>query len=251
MHYRESEASRFWWWHIDENICYDPLYYYILTDEQKQIMEEWYIETSEKKLIGESSPPITTFLYGFIGGNYIRRMVQLGHYAGYSTLLIGFLLKKLNYGKLFSIDIDQTMTDYTQKWINKAKLNEYVNLFCSDSCEQAAIKEGLSALGGAPDIVYIDSAHTYDQTFNELNVWMPILRDNGFIFLHDASEFAVKYDYTGNGGVKNAILDWSKNNGYTYFLWNPGHYGNLNELVYRDGCGLGMIQKTMPTTHKI
>jgi len=213
--YRNCNEKRFWWWHI-ENATHDPYFYYFLTDEEKEIMAEWYIDTSEKQFIGESAPPMMSFLYGFIGGNYVRRIVQLGHYAGYSTLLIGFLLKRLNYGKLFSIDIDKDITEYTQKWIDKAKLNDYVSLFCDDSCSLAAIDKCSSYLGGAPDIVYIDSSHTYDHTIKELNTWIPILRNNGFIFLHDASEFAAEFDRTNKGGVSKAILDWSKNNLITH-----------------------------------
>ena len=86
---------------------------------------------------------------------------------------------------------------------------------------------------------------------NELNLWFPALKPFGFIFLHDCSTAASDFDSTRNGGVIRAVKEWSDRSDVSHILLNedvvvgqnPTH---LDQLVYQDGCGLGIIQKRPP-----
>jgi len=81
-----------------------------------------------------------SMLWALIGGNGVSRIVQAGHYAGYSTLLLGFLLRAM--GKrhaLFSIDIDRAVTDYTQQWTERAGLADILHLSVRDSVAPDAV----------------------------------------------------------------------------------------------------------------
>lgn len=63
------------------------------------------------------------------------------------------------------------------------------------------------------------------------------------IVMHDASQFATTYDAAG--GVLRALKEWSAKNGVPYFAINERVTGKPGEPrpVYRDGCGLGLIQR--------
>lgn len=223
----------------------DPLFYHLLNAEQKQLMSDWYSETEEKRLIGECAPPLVSFLIGFIAGNAIKRVVQLGHYAGYSSIHMGLTLKSITGGRLSTIDISERMSDYTQGWVNKFGLSQTVQILTSDSADPDITKPVREFLGGAPEVVIIDSSHKFDHTIKELDLWMGELKQNGFIFLHDASNAAREYD-PDKGAVAGALDQWCKDNRYPYFVFNGGSATpakSHSELVYRDGRGLGIIQK--------
>lgn len=62
--------------------------------------------------------------------------------------------------------------------------------------------------------------------------------------MHDVSVFAQSFDATNDGGVKRAVAEWVKTNGIQpLFLNSHIDGGGPDDLVYRDGCGLGIIQK--------
>jgi len=242
--YGSSDHKRFWWWRMKE-ADHDPLIYHLVDRNERELLAEWYRDTEEKRFIGECAPPLVSFLIGFIAGNAIKRVVQLGHYAGYSTLHMGIILKKITGGRLVTIDIVERMTQYTQSWVDRFGLSDHVKVITSDSASSDAADAAGSFLGGAPEVVLIDSSHKFEHTLRELDLWMGRLKQNGFIFLHDASNAARSYD-PEKGAVAGALQEWCVDNGYRYFVFNGGDATPAKshaELVYRDGRGLGVIQK--------
>ncbi len=247
MHTKEflgRAGKRYWWWRIP-NVTHDPLFQMIASESERKLLADWYTDTENKKLIGECAPPLISLLMGFLVGNSVERMVQLGHYAGYSTLHIGILFRKMAKGKLYTIDIAERMSAYTQSWVEKAGIGEHVCVVTGDSADVGMPSAAAMYLGGQPDIVFIDSSHKYDHTLKELDLWYEALRPNGFIFLHDASRAAREYD-PANGAVAGALADWCKKTEAEFFVLNGGNSTpakSHSDLVYRDGRGLGIIQK--------
>lgn len=238
-----TDQNRFWW--FKENKYLPPIYAN-LSNFEWSVLEEWFLETEKRHLIGECNIPAMSFMLGLIEGNGIGKIVQLGHYAGYSTLLFGWALKRM--GKRFgliSFDIDEKVTSFTQDWVENAELGDYVNLQTGDSTDPASpfmagyYLNEMSATPqfNKPELIFIDSSHQYAQTQKELKLWYPELRNGGFICLHDVSEEAIEYDITNEGGVTKAFGVWTyTTRGDTYMAINGGN-------VYRDECGLGIIQK--------
>lgn len=106
-------------------------------------------------------------------GSGINRVVQCGHYAGYSTLLLGFMMRKMGFRRsLFSVDIDARVTEYTYQWLQEADLLDYVNLHVGNSTDKD-LPDLARAYFGNRDIclVFIDSSHQYQHTLNELDLW--------------------------------------------------------------------------------
>src|SRR3954468_19532616 len=139
--FRNDAHGRFWWHHLD-GTDYVPAIYQVLTDAEWQIMDDWYATTFAADSIGEINVPAMSMIQGLISGGAVTRVVQLGHYYGYSALLIGFWLRHMDNGaRLVSIDIDPKATAFTQEWIDRAGLTPYVALKLGDSAAKDAVDD--------------------------------------------------------------------------------------------------------------
>lgn len=244
--FKDRSHNRYWW-HRTGQTNYIPLLYSHLKATEWALLEAWFSDTEKKfTSTGEANIPPLSLLMGLISGNGISRIVQCGHYVGYSSLILGFLLRHQNAEKcLFSIDIDPMVTDYTQQWIDRAGLCDQIKLHVGDSADTNSAGAAIEYLGGAPQIVFIDSSHQYEHTLKELDIWYELLADGGFIFLHDTSIFAATFDSSGNGGVLKACREWCSNKGVAPLYINSFIEGGTpGDVPYLDGCGITIIQKT-------
>ena len=245
LDYKKRGNDRYWWYKRRGH-DYTPPVFSFLSDEEWRRMDEWHAET-DGKYVGECSVPPISFLFGLVTGNNIRRIVQLGHYAGFSALLLGFMSRKMgNKNALYSVDIDPEASAFAAQWVEKAGLAEYVKIVVDDSAAERNVARAREYLGGAPQLVFIDSSHQYAHTVDELDLWYPRLEPGGFIVLHDVSAFSQPYDATGKGGAHRAAAEWLGHNDVAAMMINAGHTGGGgDDLVYVDGCGLGLIQKPL------
>ncbi len=241
----DSPEPRFWWHRLPRS-NYVPPIFASLSEEEWQLMEDWFAETTRQNLIGECVVPIMSFLHGMVMGNGIQRIVQLGTHAGYSSLLLGFYLRQMHAQRgLFSFEIDEPLCRFARGWLERAGLAEVVRVELRSSLDPASPGLAREYLGGAPELVFLDSSHEYRQTLDEIEAWYPALAAGGFIVLHDTSEFAACFDVTGVGGVRRALSEWRDShreievislNHNVPMLETPG-------MVYQDFCGVGVIQK--------
>lgn len=249
--FRTRMHGRYWWFQATKANYVPPIFSF-LTDEEWTVMRQWYEETEEKFSAGtgECNVPAMSMLQGIIMGNNLSRIVQCGHFIGFSTLLLGFMMRRMGHKHaLFSIDIDPNVTAFTQRVVEKAGLADHVKLVLSDSAAPATAVDALAYLNGAPQLLFIDSSHEYNHTKRELDLWYPRLQPGGFAIMHDVSRFAISFDGAGNGGVKQAVEEWTKGRGIQTAMINDfatdQHYGERAPL-YLDSCGLGLIQKPIP-----
>lgn len=246
--FAERKHSRYWWYQQFKP-AYDPPPFASLSDEEWRVVENWYKDTeiAHPKGTGECAVPAISLLHGLIMGNNISRVVQLGHYIGFSTLLLGLALRRMKFDhSLISFDIDPNVTAYTQRWVDEAGLNDVVRLRVGDSAAPANAQEAIEYLGGQPQLIFIDSSHQHDHTIKELDVWYPALQPGGFILMHDVSQYAATFDYTGKGGVTRAVDEWLSSSNAGRIMIN-GDLTNQSgaALSYRDGCGIGIVQKPL------
>ena len=62
-----------------------------------------------------------SLIQGLVMGSGIRSIVQLGHFLGDSTLLLGFMMRRMSFTcSIFSIDISPEASEYTRGWIARA-----------------------------------------------------------------------------------------------------------------------------------
>lgn len=246
LKFRQHAHNRFWW-HRTPVTDYVPIPYSFLTDAEWELMQAWFDDTGVRyRNPGEANVPPLSMLIGLISGNGIQRIVQCGHYAGYSTLLLGFLLRQMGHkSSLYSIDIDDVVTAYTAGWVKRCGLEAFVHLEVSDSAQSDLPAKVTRHFGGkAPQIVFIDSSHQYAHTMKELDLWYPALPQGGMMVLHDASRFAAAFDSTGQGGVFRAVSEWCAVNGVPSIMLNSFVEGGTpGDFPYLDGCGLALIQR--------
>ncbi len=246
--FRRLAHNRYWWYRLKDTDYIPPVFSSLL-DHEWSIMQEWFEDTELKfPSPGEVSIPGISFLQGLIGGNGVSSMVQCGHYVGYSTLLLGFLFRRMGKrNALFSIDIDASVTDYTQGWIDRAELGDYVTLAVGSSSEPTMVHKAAAYCGTEPQLVFIDSSHQYEHTLAELDLWWPALRPGGILLMHDVSIFAQSFDATGQGGVLPAVRVWAERQNQTCVFLNSfvNEGDDPNRLTYKDGCGIGIVQKAI------
>jgi predicted O-methyltransferase YrrM len=247
VNFSKKSHNRYWW-HRTTGCDYVPLIYQALDREEWDLMELWF-QDSEKNYqsTGEAGVPPLSFLIGLITGNAIHRIVQCGHYIGYSSLMLGFHLRKMNKKHaIYSIDIDPNVTTYSKEWIDKAELGDYVRLSVNDSASMHEAVLAEAYLQGPPQLVFIDSSHQYNHTMDELNLWYQRVVPGGFIVLHDTSVFAKCFDVSGSGGVGRAVDEWAVTNKIQKININGFVDGGTpGDYPYLDGCGLTLIQKTI------
>lgn len=240
-----NPSSRYWW-HRLPGMDFVPAVYSDLSADEWAIVREWYAATDLSGSIGEAAVPLLSTLHGFILGSHAARIVQLGTHAGYSTLLLGFALRRMNAQRgLFTLDIDTTMCSVARSWVQRAGLGNFVSVAHGSSVDPASVNAAWEYLGGTPELIILDSSHEYGATLIELDLWFEALAPGGLMVIHDVSKFAQTFDVTGQGGVRRAFDEWRvANRGAETFLLNGETRSmDLPRPLYKDACGLSLIHK--------
>jgi predicted O-methyltransferase YrrM len=242
----ESDPHGRFWWHHMPGTGYVPPVYGELSDEEWALMEAWFAATESGA--AEINVPAMSLMQGLVMGSAITRIVQLGHHYGYSTLLLGFMLRAMGVTApgLASVDISENATRVTQRWVDRAGLRSQVRLIVGDSADPSSLEAAEAALGGAPGLILLDSSHQYAHTLRELDLWVPRMGPGSILLAHDTSTFATTFDSAGAGGVQRALDEWVAEHPEVAFLnlnrqVEPGDPGT--GLSYKDGCGLGILQR--------
>ncbi|MGZ4967454.1 MAG: O-methyltransferase, partial [Chthoniobacterales bacterium] len=243
--WRAEDAPRFWW-HRLPGMNYVPAIYSDLSKSEWEIVSDWYAETTRSDQIGEVAVPLMSLLHGLVLGNRAGRIVQLGTHAGYSALLLGFMLRRMSARRgLFTIDIDPELLAVARKWIARAELEEFVEIAERNSLDPETVSTAREFLGGEPELIILDSSHEYAATLRELDLWFDALAPGGLLVVHDVSRFAQGFDVTHDGGVRRAFMEWrAAHPECETFLLNANETSmDLPRPFYKDACGLGLIHK--------
>ena len=250
----DSSRSRAWkenphpryWWHRLPRTDYVPPVYSDLSDDEWSVLRDWYAETDRSGPIGECAVPLISLLHGLVMGNRIGRIAQLGTCAGYSALLLGWMLRRMNAAHgLFALDLDPAMCELSRRWIVRAGLADFVEIAEGSSLDDRSIGSARKYLEGDPEMVILDSSHEYRSTLAELDRWYAALAPGGLLLLHDVSEFAADFDVTREGGVRRAFSEWRKGHPEveTFSLNSDSRAMEEARPLYKDACGVGLIHK--------
>lgn len=133
-----------------------------------------------------------------------QQVIEIGVGSGNSSSAFLIALRETN-GRLWSVDIEPT----------EAALE--LKAACPDWTYIHG--ESLTVEPTAPfraDVLFIDSEHSYTQTYNELDAYAPHVKSGGIILLHDTE--------TSFAEVKPAMIQWCLDN---YYHWenDPKCYG--------------------------
>lgn len=245
--WRENPRPRYWWHHLP-GMDFVPSVYSDLNQAEWITLREWYEETDRDGPIGECVVPLISLLQGLVMGNRASRIVQLGTCAGYSALLLGWMLRRMNamHG-LFGLDLDPAMCDISRRWIARASLEDFVEIAQRNSLDPQSPIAAREYLQGAPELILLDSSHEYQATLDELDLWYAALEPGGLLALHDVSTFAADFDVTHQGGVKRAFAEWRKAHpdAETFCLNGDARTMDLPRPFYKDACGVGLVHKPL------
>lgn len=243
--WKENPHPRYWWHRLPGN-DYVPPVYSDLSDDEWSVLRDWYAETDRNGPIGECAVPLISLLHGLVLGNRVTRIAQLGTCAGYSALLLGWMLRRMNAARgLFSLDIDPAMGQLSRAWMARAGLQDFVEIAEGNSLDPASVEAARQYLGGDPELIIVDSSHEYESTLAELDLWYGALAPGGLLVLHDVSEFAAGFDVTKKGGVRGAFAEWRRNHpeAETFSLNSDSRSMEAARPLYQDACGVGLIHK--------
>ena len=246
LRFAEDPHDRFWWHHVPGR-DYVPAVYRLLSDDEWQVMEEWYEETAARNAVGEWNPPAMSLIHGFIDGGGLHRVAQIGHYYGYSVLLVGFWLRAMGGDRrLVSIDIDEEATAFTAKYVERAGLGDHVELLVGDAATAAGLEAVRTAFGGSmPELILRDASHDYKETKSEMSIWVPAMEAQSVMLINGMSKHSSQWDRSGRGGSHKALRDWTKRRRDVAYLALNDRVGQpgVEPCAYADGCGLGILQK--------
>jgi predicted O-methyltransferase YrrM len=243
----KNARPRYWWHHLP-GTDYVPPIYSDLTEIEWITLREWYDETDRNGPIGECAVPLISLLHGFVMGNRASRIVQLGTCAGYSALLLGWMLRRMNAAHgLYSLDLDPAMCEISRRWIARAGLENFVEIAERNSLDPKSPIAAREYLGGDPELIIVDSSHQYQATCDELDLWYGAMAPGGILLLHDVSLFAAEFDVTQRGGVSRAFTEWRKAHPgvETFCLNGDARTMELPRPFYKDACGVGLIHKPL------
>jgi predicted O-methyltransferase YrrM len=234
---RASLKRRLQWYYTD-NIKFDPIFAHVLDDSEIELLANWFRDTNDAPYIGETSFQGISFLASLIISNNVVNVVQLGHYAGFSSLVMGLLLrKKDSSARLISFDIDDRMTRYCEMWTERAGLTDSVMHVCADSTDPATLEYAEWHLTGRPDLLYIDASKQYQNTIAEVTMWAPFL--HGYVVAHDVSDVAKGSQAAGALGVSDGLADAEAFAPHELLLLDP-KWSVVPDFPYRDPMGLGI-----------
>jgi predicted O-methyltransferase YrrM len=243
--WREKTGPRYWWHHLP-GTDYVPPVYSDLSETEWTTLCEWYDETDRSGPIGECAVPLISLLHGLVMGSRASRIVQLGTCAGYSALLLGWMLRRMKVERgLFSLDLDPASCEMSRSWIARGGLQDFVEIAERNSLDPESPVAARDYLRGHPELIILDSSHEYQATLQELDLWYAALAPGGLLLLHDVSRFAADFDVTHQGGVGRAFAEWRKaySDVETFSLNGDARSMELPRPLYKDACGLGLIHK--------
>lgn len=119
-------------------------------------------------------------LYSLVGLVRPERILETGTHQGYSAALMAQALKDFNIeGRIFTID-----PFVVSHLFENNHLHNYVTWFNKLSTEIES-----SDLPKSFDLIFLDSDHTYDTLSAEIQIYEPLLKEEGLLVLHDTIVF--------------------------------------------------------------
>jgi predicted O-methyltransferase YrrM len=243
----KKPGARYWWHHLP-GTDYVPPIYSELSEAEWVTLRAWYEETDQNGSIGECAVPLISILHGLVMGSRATRIVQLGTCAGYSALLLGWMLRRMKVERgLFSLDLDSASCEMSRNWIARGGLQDFVEIVERNSLDPQSPVAAKGYLGGDPELIILDSSHEYEATLGELDLWYDALAPGGVLVLHDVSRFAAEFDVTHQGGVGRAFVEWRKAHPEVEAFCLNGDARTMESPLplYKDACGVGLIYKAL------
>jgi predicted O-methyltransferase YrrM len=154
---------------------------------------------------GATDPTALSFLAMLCMNTQPNRVLELGTYYGFTTLVLADLLSTNSRpGRIVTVDIAAKPQENAISSIQEAGLTHVVDFIHGSSTDPETVE---AVEQHSPyDLVYIDSSHQYQSTLDELNLYLAtrrVIRPSGLVVLHD-----ITLNLGEDQGVGAAVEDW-------------------------------------------
>ena len=169
------------------------------------------------------------FVYDFVVYFNPEVIVELGSHYGCSAFTFAQAIKDYNLdSKLYAIDTwagdDYTRNDYEND-VYSVFRDTVANFYQNQKIEmlrmtfdQASSKFQDKSI----DVLHIDGSHHYEDVKHDFYSWLPKVKDDGIIFLHDISEDIVLDSKMGSNRFWNELKEVYNNTIEFDFSWGLG-----------------------------
>ena len=169
------------------------------------------------------------FVYDFVVYFNPEVIVELGSHYGCSAFTFAQAIKDYNLdSKLYAIDTwagdDYTRNDYEND-VYSVFRDTVANFYQNQKIEmlrmtfdQASSKFQDKSI----DVLHIDGSHHYEDVKHDFYSWLPKVKDDGIIFLHDISEDIVLDGKMGSNRFWNELKEVYNNTIEFDFSWGLG-----------------------------
>ena len=153
-----------------------------LCDDLTQVEKDTILKYLTDKLDYQSAINYLNYfyrLYWFASRSKAKHIVELGCTPGGSSIALLYAINRID-GRLWSCDLAQIgLNDMSIYGVDDSRRTRV-------SLTKAA-DYGRMWLGPKLDLIYLDTSHTYEDTRDEVNAWLPHLREGGLFIFHDTS----------------------------------------------------------------
>lgn len=184
-------------------------YLRLVSDQTRERLEE---TINHPRFAGASDPFSLELIGAVLRAVRPKRVLELGTYIGFSSLLIGDVLAHNEpQGELITVDPDESAQQVATELCSHLSNIEFVHGYSTDPEVIGMVRDA-----GPFEIVYVDSSHMYSETLRELDLIFdtPLLGEGGLVILHDAAKEAAQFDPSGKGGVRRALDEWNTKRSY-------------------------------------
>ena len=181
-------------------------------------MSPWMTEYRQRAAVESDISHYLPVLFGSVARYAGARVIEIGVRGGNSTVAL-LAAAELAGGHVWSIDIDTGCEFRSYPDPPDPSLWTFIG----------AGSESWRAVQGTPeqvDVLFIDASHEYNDTCNELDLYLPKVRPGGTVLMHDTAPFT---SHTGwvcrvRDALESTLPAWG-------LTWDE--YGGT--------CGLGVI----------
>jgi len=106
-------------------------------------------------------------------------IIEIGTHCGGTTLALAHICDLMNRGSIIGVDISQALVSY------QIKSHPRITLIEGDACQ--AFEYVCNKINQTANILIIeDSAHTFRNTLNVLEVYSPLIKPGGYFIVEDS-----------------------------------------------------------------
>jgi predicted O-methyltransferase YrrM len=213
-------------------------YLRLVSDQTRERLKE---TINHPRFAGATDPFSLELLGAVLRAIRPKRVLELGTYIGFSSLLISDVLAHNEPdGELITVEPDQSAQEVARDLCSHLSNVQFVHGYSTDSEVISAVRDV-----GPFEIVYLDSSHMYSETLRELNLIFdtPLLVEGGMLILHDAAKEAAQFDPSGKGGVRRALDEWNINRSYHVVVFEKPLVDSIQ--------GLGLVTRAAPLRQSV